>query len=126
MENTKTNGNSFPIYSSHSTNSSSSSSETSASYLAIYERRKIAEQVTLYAKQAQERSHRKLKLLDKFFELEKQRIINEVMEAEDKAALANLETHFDDVLLSQTSNTPIKMSEDCSNKYHLHDKISVT
>ena len=38
---------------------------------------------------------------------------------------ANLETHFDGVLLSQTSNVPIKMSEDCSNKYHLHDKISV-
>ena len=38
---------------------------------------------------------------------------------------ANLETHFDGVLLSQTSNVPIKMSEDRSNKYHLHDKISV-
>ena len=48
------------------------------------------------------------------------------MEVENKAALANLETHVDGVLLRQTSNAPIKMSEDCSNKYHLHDKISVT
>ena len=48
------------------------------------------------------------------------------MEAENKAALANLQTYFDGVLLSQTSNAPIKMSEDCFNKYHLHDKISVT
>ena len=48
------------------------------------------------------------------------------MEAENKVALANLETHFDGVLLSQTSNAPMKMSEDCSNKYHFHDKISNT
>ena len=46
MENTKTNKNSFSICSSQSTNSSSLSSETfsSASHLAIYKRRKIAEQ----------------------------------------------------------------------------------
>ena len=48
------------------------------------------------------------------------------MEAENKAALANLQTYFDGVLLSQTSNAPIKMSEDCFKKYNLHDKISVT
>ena len=48
------------------------------------------------------------------------------MEAENKAALAKLETHFDGILLNQTSNAPIKMNEDCSNKYHLHDKINVT
>ena len=39
-----------------------------------------------------ERSHRKLKLFEKSFELEKQRIVNKAMEAENKAALANLET----------------------------------
>ena len=128
MKNTKTNENNFSIYSSQSKNSSSSSSETvpSASYLAIYKRRKTAEQANLYVKQAQERSQRKLKLLEKSFELEKQRIVNEVMKVENKAALANLETDFDGVLLSQTSNAPIKVNEDCSNKYHLHDKISVT
>ena len=127
-EKTKTNENSFSIYSSQSTNSSSSSSGTvsSDSYLAIYERRKTAEQPTLCAKQAQERLHRTLKLLEKSFELEKQRIVNEVMEAENKAELAKLETHFDGILLNQTSNAPIKMNEDCSNKYHLHDKINVT
>ena len=48
------------------------------------------------------------------------------MEAENKVTLANLETHFDGVLLSRTSNAPMKMSEDCSNKYHLHDKVSNT
>ena len=52
MEKTKTNENRFSIYSSQSPNSFSLSSETlsSALYLAIYERRKAAEQVTLYAK----------------------------------------------------------------------------
>ena len=64
--------------------------------------------------------------LEKSFELEKQRIVNEAMKAENKAALAKVKTHFDGVLLSQTSNVPTKMSENCSNKYHLHDKISVT
>ena len=44
------------------------------------------------------------------------------MKAENKAALANLETHFDGALVSQTRNAPIIMSEDCSNKYYLHDK----
>ena len=121
-ENTTTSKNSFSVYSSQSTNSSSSSSETvsSASYLAIYER-KTAEQVTLYDKLAL-----KLKPLEESFELEKQRIVKEVMEAENKAVLAKLEAHFDSVLLSQTSNVPIKMSEDCSNKYHHHDKIRIT
>ena len=38
----------------------------------------------------------------------------------------NFETHINGVLLTQTSNAPFKMSKDCSNKYHLHDKISVT
>ena len=38
------------------------------------------------------------------------------MEAENNAALANLETHFDYVLLNQTSKAPIKMIKDCSNK----------
>ena len=64
--------------------------------------------------------------LEKSFELEKQRIVNEAMKAENKAALAKVKTHFDGVLLSQTSNVPTKMSENCSNKYHLHDKLSVT
>ena len=62
-----------------------------------------------------ERSHRKLKLFEKSFELEKQRIVNKAMEAENKAALANLETHSDVALLRQTSNAPIEMSEYCSN-----------
>ena len=72
MKNTKTNENSSSIRSSQSTNLSSSNSETvsSASYLAIYERRKTAEQANLYAKQAQKRSHRKLRPLEKSFELE--------------------------------------------------------
>ena len=48
------------------------------------------------------------------------------METENNAALAKLETHFNGVLLSQNSNAPIKISEDCSNKYHLYDKISIT
>ena len=44
----------------------------------------------------------------------------------NKAALTNLETHLGGVLLSQTSNAPIKMSEGSSNKYYLYDKIRVT
>ena len=83
MENTKTNENSFCICSSQSPNLSSSSSETvsSASYLSFFERRKTTEHANLYAKKW---SHRKLKLLEKSFELEKQRIVNEVMKDENK------------------------------------------
>ena len=66
-ENTEINENNFCTYSSQSTDSSSSSSETviSASYLPIYERRKTAEHATLYAKQAQERSHHELNFFKK-------------------------------------------------------------
>lgn len=49
----------------------------------------------------------------------KHRIVNEVMEAENKAMLPKLETHFEDVLTNKTS-------EDYSSKYHFHDKIKVT
>ena len=123
MENTKTNENSFPIYSSQSTTLSSSSSETmsSASYLAIYERRKRTEQANLYAKQAQERSHDTLNLLEKSTELEKQRIVNKVMELKIRLQ-KQISKHYDGVLFSHTSNAPIKMSKHCSNKFHLHDK----
>ena len=122
MENCKRNENSFPLYSSQSTTLSSSSSETvsSVSYLAIYERRKRTEQANLYAKQAQERSHHTL--LEKSIELEKQRIVNKVMEAENKAT-KQISKHYNGVLLSRTSNALIKMSKDCCNKFHLHDKL---
>ena len=94
MENTKTNENSFPIYASQSATLSSSGSETvsNASYLAIYERRTRTEQANLYAKQAQERPDHTLNLLKKSIELEKQRIVNKVTEAENKATKANLKT----------------------------------
>ena len=94
MENTKTNENSFPIYASQSTTLSSSGSETvsNVSYLAIYGRSKRTEQANLYAKQAQERPDHTLNLLKKSIELEKQRIVNKVTEAENKATKANLKT----------------------------------
>ena len=60
---------------------SSSETVSSASYLSFFERRKTTEHANLYAKKW---SHRKLKLLEKFFELEKQRIVNEVMKDENK------------------------------------------
>ena len=87
---------------------------------------KEGKQATLYAKLAQVKSHHKLKLLEKSFVLEKQRIVKEIKEAENMPVLAKLETHFNGVLLSKTSNALIKMSKDYSNKYHLHDKINVT
>ena len=86
---------------------------------------KEGKQATLYAKLAQVKSHHKLKLLEKSFVLEKQRIVKEIKEAENMAVLAKLETHFNGVLLSKTSNALIKMSKGYSNKYHLHDKINV-
>ena len=99
--------------SSQSTNLSSLSPETvsSASYLAIYERRKTIKQATVCAKQAQERSHRKFKLLEKWFELEKHRIVNEVMEAENKAALAKLETISTVYCLTKQPIHPLKWTK---------------
>ena len=55
---------------------------SNTSYLSFYKRSKRAETANLYAKQAQEELHRKLKFLEISFELEKQKIVNEVKKAQ--------------------------------------------
>ena len=84
--------------SSHSSSSHKSSSRGSdASYFAILERRKTADHAKLIADQEEERANRKLKILEKTLELEKEKIESEIVEARNKAVLAEFETRYDDV-----------------------------
>ena len=65
--------------------SSSSSKNPNAFYLSLNERRKSSEQAQLVAKQAEECAKKQLKLLEKSFELEKQKITEEVLIAREDA-----------------------------------------
>ena len=54
----------------------------------------------LLAKQAEERSNRKLKFLEKSCELEKEKLLDEVIEARNNAALVKLERKNDEGIAS--------------------------
>ena len=85
--------------SSHSSNSGSSKKSSSdshvlnPSYLAVLERGRTAEHAELLVKQAEERTQRKLKLLQKSFDYERQKILEEVEEAKNNRAIVNFETY---------------------------------
>ena len=81
--------------SSHFSNSGSSkkSSVSNPLYLEVLERQRTAEHAELLVKQAEERTHRKLKLLQKSFDYEKQNILEEVEEAKNNRSIVNYETY---------------------------------
>ena len=80
-------------------------SYTRSTYLSVIEKRKITEQEKVLALQADERSNRNLKVLEKSFELEKERSLSEAAEARYKAALAELETQHNETVSSSRSRT---------------------
>ena len=65
----------------------SATGSSNASYLSVSERRKSAEHAKLAARQAEERAQRQLKLLEQSFELERQKIKEEVLVARENATL---------------------------------------
>ena len=85
--------------SSHFSNSSSSKKSSpesyvsDPSYVAVLERRRTAEHAQLLVRQAEERTQRKLKLLQKSFDYEKQKILEDVEEAKNNRAIVNFETY---------------------------------
>ena len=85
--------------SSHSSNSGSSKKSSSdshvlnPSYLAVLERRRTIEHAELLVKQAEERTERKLKILQKSFDYKRQNILEEVEEAKNNRAIVNFETY---------------------------------
>ena len=109
----------------HSISSKSSSKSSSSSsrhtYLSILERRKTAEQANLLAIQAEERSKRKLKFLEKSFELEKEKLLDQVIEARNKAALVELERKHDEDIASSHSADSVK--EQFKNSSFLYDDL---
>ena len=91
----------------------STTGSTNTSYLSVSERRKSAEHAKLAAaKQAEERAQRQLKLLEQSFDLERQRIKEEVIVSHENATLVEHQNFLNECLpkevkgksQSQTSN----------------------
>ena len=101
--------------------SSKSSSSSRHTYVSILERHKTAEQVNLLAIQAEERSKCKLKFLEKSFELEKEKLLDQVIEAHNKAALVELERKHDEDITSSHSADSVK--EQFKNSLLLYDDL---
>ena len=108
--------------SSHSSSSHKSNlKRTEASYFAILERRKTADHAKLIADQEEEHGNRKVKILEKTLELEKEKLENDKMEARNKAILTVFETRYDDV--SQFSENKYKCeSKSRTRKFSLGEK----
>ena len=98
-----------------------SSSNSRHTYLSVFQGRKTAEQVNLLAIQAEERSKRKLKFLEKSFELEKEKLLDQVVEARNKVALAELEGKHDEDIASSHSADSVK--EQFKNSLLLYDDL---
>ena len=88
--------------------SSKSSSNSSRTYLSIFGRCKTAEQAKLSTIHAEERSKCKLKFLEKSFELEKEKLLDQVIESRSKAPLVELERKHDEDIASSHSGDSVK------------------
>ena len=78
------------------TRSSSSQGQSNASYFAVLERRKTAEHAKFLADQVEESAKRKLKILRKSLDLEKEKNENEAFEERSKAIIAEYESKLDE------------------------------
>ena len=78
--------------------SSSSSKNSNAYCLSLNEPRKTSEHAQLVSKQAEECAKRQLKLLEKSFELEKQKITEEVLIAREDAKRVDFNNYLDEAL----------------------------
>ena len=67
------------------------------SYLSVNKRTKTAENAKLIVQQAEERTKRKLDLLEQLFELEKQKILDKEFEAKNNADLVALDSIIDEL-----------------------------
>lgn len=77
---------------------SSSFKYSNAYYLSLNKRRKTYEQAQLVAKQVEERAKRQIKLLEKAFELEKQKITEEVLIAREDVERVEFDNYLDKAL----------------------------
>ena len=97
-------------------------SETS--YISVKERRKTAEHAKLIAQQAQERTKRKLDLLERPFELEEQKILDEGLDTKNNADLVALDSKIDGLNRSKFESNCEKELENIEQK-HLEKALHV-
>ena len=91
-----------------SKSSSKSWSSLRDTYLSVLEKRKTIERANLLAIQAEERSKRKLTFLEKSYELAREKLLDEVIEAHTKATLVELERKRDEDIASSHSADSVK------------------
>ena len=100
----------------------SATGSSNASYLSVSECRKSAEHAKLAARQAEERAQRQLKLLEQSFELERQKIKEEVLVARENATLVEHQ-HFlnerlpKEVKVRSRSESPNGLDENLIHKW---------
>ena len=73
--------------------------------MSIQERRKTLEHGALQAKLAEDQAKRKLELLEKSFQYQKQKIENEALLAKEKVALVNFEQNLSKISQSSSSKS---------------------
>ena len=97
---------------------SKASSETSElSYLSINERRKTAEHTKLIVELAEKCTKRILDLLERLFELEKQKILNKEFKAKNNADLVMLDGEIDELNRSKFESNCEKDLESIEQKH---------
>ena len=103
---------------------SKTSSETS--YLSVNEHRKTAEHTKLIVQQAEKSTKRKLDLLEQSFELEKQKTLDEELEAIKNAGFVALDSKIDELNRSKFESNCEKERENIDQKQlKKHDSLDV-
>ena len=105
-----------------SKSSYSTTGSTNTSYVSVSERRKSPEHAKLAARQAEERAQRQLKLLEQSFDLERQRIKEEVIVSRENATLVEHQNFLNECLPKEVkgksqSQTSIGFDENLINKW---------
>ena len=101
------------------------SKTSKTSYLSVNERRKTAEHAKLLAQQAEERTKRKLELLEQSFQFEKQKILDAEIEAKNNAELAALDIKTDELNISNPEKTSSKDLKNEQKLFEEHNSIKL-
>ena len=100
-----------------SKSSYSATGSSNASYLSVSERRKTAEHAKLASRQIEERAQRQLKLLEQSFELERQKIKEEVLVAHENATLVEHQNLLNECLPKEVKGRFLSAQSQSSNSF---------
>ena len=100
-----------------SKSSYSATGSSNAPYLSVSEHRKTAEHAKLASRQVEERAQRQLKLLEQSFELERQKIKEEVLVALENATLVEYQNLLNECLPKEVKGRFLSAQSQSSNSF---------